>query len=623
MPDPTTAPRTDPHPADPDPTSTPRADPDPADTPRTRAGHPDARRTEPDRKGPRRAEPDRAAPGRPESDTGWEHPERPAGSPPRVLVIGAGVAGLSTGCYAQMSGMRSRIFEKHVLPGGCCTAWSRDGYLFDYCIEWLIGTAPGNEAHQIWRELGALDGKTVTNFDLFNRVVDEDGRSVTFYNDPDRLERHLLEVSPTDARPIRSFCRDLRRFTGIELYPFLTAPGLRTVRERVTTLRTVLPAFRLFWRTAATPMHRFADRFEDPLLRRAFRNIFFQDPEGFPLLPYLFNMASAYHGNAGFPQGGSLGLARSVEERYTGLGGTIDYRARAEKILVSGDRAIGVQLRNGRRYYADHVVSACDGRTTVHGLLDGRYTGPVIDRLYTDLLERPGTLFPAVVSAFVGVRGNLPAEDAHSTTYLLRPGEAARLPGALQSSLVVQLRSRYADGFAPPGRSVVHCTYFSDYAHWAGLRRRDRGAYRAQKQRVSDFVRAFLSAKWPGTAGRIELVDVATPATTRRYTGNHDGSILAWKAFSDADDVASRLVGKERMRLPGLSGFSMAGQWVGMGGLIRAASTGRFAVQYLCDELGMPFRAHESEDAEPWHAGKLGRLPQLDRWSAREGGGAR
>ncbi|MFF1920083.1 phytoene desaturase family protein [Streptomyces sp. NPDC058221] len=557
---------------------------------------------------------------RDEADWGSRH--REPGSAPRVIVIGAGVAGLSTGCYAQMSGMRTRIFEKHVLPGGCCTAWSREGYLFDYCIEWLIGTAPGNDAHQVWRELGALDGKTVRNFDLFNKVVDEAGRSVTFWNEPARLQEHLLRVSPADARLIRSFCRDLRRFTEIELYPFLTAPGLRTVRERAATLRTVLPAFRLFWRTAATPMHRFADRFEDPLLRRAFRNIFFQDPEGFPLLPYLFNMASAHHGNAGFPQGGSLGLARSMEERYTGLGGEVTYRARAEKVLVDNGRAIGIELRNGRRYYAEHTVSACDGHTTVYGLLGGRYTGPRIDRLYTELLERPGTLFPAVVSAFVGIRGPLPAEDAHSTTYLLPPQEAAALPGALQSSLVVQLRSRYSDGFAPPGKSVVHCTYFSDYTYWKELRDRDRKAYWAQKRRVAAFVRRFLEGRWPGAAGRIELVEVASPATTRRYTGNHNGSILAWKAFSDADDVASALVGKGRMRLPGLSGFSMAGQWVGMGGLIRAASTGRFAVQYLCEELGLAFRAWESTGIGPWHPGKLGRLPQLDRWSSGEGTGA-
>ncbi|MFT9668415.1 phytoene desaturase family protein [Streptomyces rhizosphaericola] len=557
-----------------------------------------------------------------DTDDDWSSRERTPGTPPRVIVVGAGVAGLSTGCYARMSGARTRIFEKHVLPGGCCTAWSRDGYLFDYCIEWLIGTAPGNDAHRVWRELGALDGKTVTNFELFNKVEDENGRSVTFYNDPDRLEAHLLALSPADAPLIRSFTRDLRRFIDIELYPFLTAPALRTVRERAATLRTVLPAFRLFWRTAATPMHVFADRFQDPLLRRAFRNIFFQDPEGFPLLPYLFNMAAAHHLNAGFPQGGSLGLSRSIENRYLGLGGEVTYRARTEKILVENDRAIGIELRNGRRYFAEHIVSACDGRTTVHHLLDGRYTSPRIDKLYHDLIERPGTLFPAVVSAFVGLRGDFDPGEAHSTTHLLTDEDGRRLPGALQNSLVVQARSRYSDGFAPPGRSVLHCTYFSDYTYWKELRTRSRREYRGRKHEVADFVRTFLEHRHPGINDRIDLVDIASPATTHRYTGNHNGSILAWKAFSDADDVAARLVGKDRMRLPGLSGFSMAGQWVGMGGLIRAASTGRFAVQYLCRELGLEFRAWESGGAEPWHPGMLGELPQLDRWSAREDTGS-
>ncbi|WP_405719989.1 phytoene desaturase family protein [Streptomyces sp. NBC_00046] len=552
-----------------------------------------------------------------ETEDDWSVPGRETDGRPRVIVIGAGVAGMSTGCYAQMNGMRSRIFEKHVLPGGCCTAWSRDGYIFDYCIEWLIGTATGNDANQVWRELGALDGKTITNFEMFNRVVDETGRSVTFYNDPDRLEHHLLGISPADARLIRSFCRDLRRFTEIELYPFLTAPALRTVKERAALLRTVLPAFRLFWRTAATPMHQFADRFQDPLLRRAFRNIFFQDPEGFPLLPYLFNMAGAHHHNAGFPQGGSLGLARSIEERYTGLGGEISYRARVERIMVEDGRAVGIELRNGKRYYADHVVAACDGHTTIHGLLQGRYTGPRIDKLYDELLHRPGTLFPAVVSAFVGVRGEPGPDRAHSTTYLLDPQDAGQLPGALQSSVVVQMRSDYSDGFAPPGRSVIHCTYFSDFAYWKELRAADRKEYREKKRQVADFVRGFLERRLPGLGERIDLVDVASPATTRRYTGNHDGSILAWKAFSEADDIAAKLVGKDRMRLPGLRGFSMAGQWVGMGGLIRAASTGRFVVQYLCDELGRGFTATESRGTEPWHPGKLGRLPQLDNWSMR------
>ncbi|MEU3957036.1 NAD(P)-binding protein, partial [Streptomyces achromogenes] len=221
---------------------------------------------------------------------------------PRVIIIGAGVSGMAAGCYAQMSGMGTRIFEKHVLPGGCCTAWSRDGYLLDYCIEWLSGTAPGTAAHQVWRELGALDGKTITHFDLFNRVVDVDGRSVSFYNDPDRLERHLLEISPADETLIRSFCRDLRRFATLDLHPLKPSP-LRTPREKARFVRTLLPVFRLLWRTAETPMHTFADRFQDPLLRKAFRNIFFQETEGFPLLPFLFAIAAA-HARTCVPAGG-------------------------------------------------------------------------------------------------------------------------------------------------------------------------------------------------------------------------------------------------------------------------------------------------------------------------------
>ncbi|GAA0463813.1 NAD(P)/FAD-dependent oxidoreductase [Streptomyces olivaceiscleroticus] len=546
----------------------------------------------------------------------WTARDRTPGSKPRVLIIGAGVAGMSTGCYAQMSGMNSRILEKHVLPGGCCTAWSRQGYVFDYCIEWLFGTAPGNEANQVWRELGALDGKTIRNFEVFNRVVDEHGRSVSFYNDPERLEQHLLKTAPADARLIRSFCRDLRRFTTLDLHPFLKPPRLETVREKIIKLRKILPAFRLFWRTGATPMNTFIDRFTDPFLRRALRNILMQDPGNFAMIPYLYTLAGAYNNNAGFPQGGSLGLARSIEERYTSLGGDISYRARVAKILVEDGRAIGVQLKNGTRYYADHVVAACDGYTTVNRLLGGEYTSPAIDKLYNEVANDREQLYPAVVSAFVGVDGDLDPTEPHSTTYLLSDAEAARLPGVLQKSIVVQLRSRFADDLAPSGKSLIHCTYFSDFDYWKSLRTGNRREYWARKREVAEFIRYFLAERYPGLGERIELVDIGTPVTNERYTGNFKGAILAWKS-PQADDLMTKLVNRDRMRLPGLRGFSMAGHWVGGGGLIRAASTGRFVIQYLCRELGLPFRAWESDNDEPWHPGKLGHLPQLEKWSVQ------
>ena len=51
-----------------------------------------------------------------------------------ILIIGAGIGGLSTGCYARINGYRAAILEMHTTPGGLCTSWKRHGYTFDGSI---------------------------------------------------------------------------------------------------------------------------------------------------------------------------------------------------------------------------------------------------------------------------------------------------------------------------------------------------------------------------------------------------------------------------------------------------------------------------------------------------------
>jgi phytoene dehydrogenase-like protein len=49
---------------------------------------------------------------------------------PNLIIIGADIAGLSAGIYAQRNGYQTTIYEAHSLPGGMCTAWHRKGYTF-------------------------------------------------------------------------------------------------------------------------------------------------------------------------------------------------------------------------------------------------------------------------------------------------------------------------------------------------------------------------------------------------------------------------------------------------------------------------------------------------------------
>jgi len=54
-----------------------------------------------------------------------------------IIIIGAGIADLSTGCYSQMNDYRTHIFEKHTIPGGLCTTRKRKGYRIDGCIHFV------------------------------------------------------------------------------------------------------------------------------------------------------------------------------------------------------------------------------------------------------------------------------------------------------------------------------------------------------------------------------------------------------------------------------------------------------------------------------------------------------
>ena len=112
----------------------------------------------------------------------------------KFLIIGAGLAGLSAGVYAQMNDYESEIFEMHSLPGGVCTGWNRKDYYFDGCIEWLVGSAPGNSFNELFNQIGALDASIpITNHEIFTRVINIEGQELVVYTDADKFGEHLKE----------------------------------------------------------------------------------------------------------------------------------------------------------------------------------------------------------------------------------------------------------------------------------------------------------------------------------------------------------------------------------------------------------------------------------------------
>ena len=128
-----------------------------------------------------------------------------------IIIIGAGIAGLAAGCYGQMNGYDTQIFELHDRPGGLCTAWERKGYTFDGCIHYLFGSGRGQPYNQVWQELGAVQGRPMIDHEKFMEIVDPAGQRLIVYSDPERLAAHMKALSPEDAELIDALAGGRRR----------------------------------------------------------------------------------------------------------------------------------------------------------------------------------------------------------------------------------------------------------------------------------------------------------------------------------------------------------------------------------------------------------------------------
>ncbi|MFO7669789.1 MAG: NAD(P)-binding protein [Bacteroidales bacterium] len=188
-----------------------------------------------------------------------------------VLIVGAGIAGLSAGCYAQMNGFRSQIMELHSIPGGLCTSWKRRGYVFDGGMRYLSGTHPHSKVHELWEELGVLPGRQIHYYDEFTRYEGADGRTFVVYTNIDRLEQYMLELAPQDRDLIEDLADALRQFTRMELPVDLTPSSLQEwMQMGQDMLSVLLPVLR--WRSVT--VREFAAQFKDSLLREALPQFF-------------------------------------------------------------------------------------------------------------------------------------------------------------------------------------------------------------------------------------------------------------------------------------------------------------------------------------------------------------
>lgn len=491
-----------------------------------------------------------------------------------IIIIGAGMSGLSTGCYAQMNGFKSSIYEMSTIPGGLCTAWQRKGYTFDISMHMLTGSVSG-PIHRMWEELGVA-GKFKFHFHDQISQIEGMGRKLTYSANRKKLEDDMVAISPEDRKLIREF---ISIIFGPDMMnaASLKPAELKNLFDKLKVIPYILPLIKVFSRYNKVTFQQFASRFKDPFLREAVR--FFIDAPGWPMPRFpMVVMAGFVKGGvseAGVPLGGSQQVAFHIADLYKQLGGEAHYNSHVTGLIIEDDRVAGIRLKDGSEQRADTVIWAGDGHTLIYDILGGKYMDDRIRNMYENWIP-----VKPIVHVMIGVNRDL-SEEPHRIIF---EAEEPVIIAGREHRWMTMIHHCFDKSMAPAGKSVVEVWYDTEYDYWEELAS-DRIKYNTEKKRIADYTIRQIEKRWPGFLSQVEVIDVPTPATYMRYTGNWKGSPDGW--YLTLDNINNM----EPLRtLPGLEGLYMVGQWTTpFTGTVIAALSGRQVIQLICKKEGKRF----------------------------------
>lgn len=503
----------------------------------------------------------------------------------KVNIVGGGVSGLTAGIYLQMNGFETHIFEKHSIPGGLCTSWKKGDYTFDSCAHWILGSDTGSSFYKIWNEI--LDMKKIKfhNHDVRVEVglkenVNKYGEKTFYlYTNLAKLEQYMIDLAPEDTQAIKDFIKPIRVMQKFDLPPILDDLPLIPSVIRGIKMSKYLEFLYWFLKIKNYTNYTYAKKFKNAFLRESFELLYDGDEVNMMILTMPLSVFDKK--SAGYPIGGSMKYAKNIEQTFINLGGTMHYKTPVKKIITENDAAKGVLVRNNITHYSDITISASDWNFTVFNALDGKY----VNQEMLDLRDLKNLeVFYSVMQFSFGIAKDLSDFPHFSRVPLNEP--LISPDGTSYKRFEVHVYN-YDSTLAPEGKTAVTVSFYTtNREFWIDARKHDRKKYREAKAEFTNKIIEQLDIRLGGIKDKIEVIDVATPATFERYTGNWKGSTQGWLPGKNL--LAKSPVG---FKLPGLKNFYYSSHWNQPGGgLPIAIKTGRDVAKLICKENNIKFK---------------------------------
>lgn len=470
-----------------------------------------------------------------------------------VIIIGAGVAGLTCGCLLAQKGLKVLIVEKNQKIGGCCSSFEKEGFSFDLSVQSL---GECQEGGRIWNLLNKLDLLKRIHF-----IPLEPAREYHFPGQKivqsSQLETHVKNLSslfPNERKGIKKVYEVLRKIFD----EFSQIPS---------SLNWFDPSsFSSQFPFLSTYKDKTFGQLLDDQVSNSLLKTILSIRSSYALLPpdeiSVVGMAgvemSYFNHGVSCVEGKVEELPLKMGEAFEKMNGKIFQEKEVEKIIMEDRKAIGIRLKDGQEFTGKVIVSSIDAQTTFFTLLGE-------DQIPSGYRSKLKGMKPSLsyFILYLGIEGSLEelpvsnneifSDDQLSTEY--QALYESRIPDGAPFYLLAP--SRVNPSHAPKGKSTL-CLSMKVPYHLK------EGWDQQVVDRLSQCLITRASALIPDLNQRILVKAETTPKAIEKWTGNVQGAAYGWTQIPSQSGIY-RL-----QRITPIPNLFLTGHWTSPGGGIAA-----------------------------------------------------
>ncbi len=474
-----------------------------------------------------------------------------------VVVIGAGLGGISSAALLAAKGFKVLVLEQSEGVGGCCSTFEKEGFRFDVGASIVMVVPP---LDLLFERMGRRreDYVELIPCDPIYSMRSFDGRRFTIPTDINAATEVVASIAPEDLEGWRKYTRlGLRMVDSLGEMMATPMNSLSEIGRMIRGNPRMLRYLPYFARTHYSVTMKF---FSNPVMQSsvAFQSYYAGAPPdlGLGILGFI---ALCEHLGIYYPRGGMIAIPEGIRRAGEEEGMEVRLGCKAEKLLLDGDRVRGVTLEGGEEITAETVISNVNAKVTYLKMV-----GP--ERLPRWALRAIGSYRVSMPCPMIYIGlDTRPPLDAHHTIY---PGHVDDcnllwheyyLNGVRsdRAAWLISWPSEADPEMAPPGCHSLNFVYggLAPYNLMGDNWDRCRNAFTEEALGVLE--REVM----PDVRDHIRVLDTSTPLDFERRLLTPQGAIYGLFL-----DFFSAVMFRPHPRSRVIKGLYLAGASTGLGG---------------------------------------------------------